>query len=40
MLYQSQYGFRKQDSTLHAVSQSIFDTIDALEKKKSSLSVF
>ena len=40
ILYQSQYGFREKHSTIQAVSQSVFETLKALDEKKSVLGVY
>jgi hypothetical protein len=40
LFYESQYGFRKKHSTTQAVLEFISHTVEALENKKSTLSVF
>jgi retron-type reverse transcriptase len=40
VFFSSQYGFRPQHSTIHAVNEFIDDTITSLENKQYTLSVF
>jgi hypothetical protein len=40
ILYQSQYGFRQNHSTIQIVMECITNTTEALENKSSSLRVF
>jgi hypothetical protein len=40
LLYQSQYGFRKNHSTTQAILEFVTKTVAALEDKKSTLAVF
>jgi hypothetical protein len=40
LFYQSQYGFRQKHSTVQAVLEFVTDTVEALENKKSTLSIF
>ena len=40
LFYGSQFGFRKQHSTIHAVTEFVTHTIEALENKTATLSVF
>ncbi len=39
-MYLSQYGFREKHFTIQAVSQSAFETLKALDKKKSVIGVY
>lgn len=40
ILYKSQYGFRLNHSTINAVTELTYDTLQSLEEKYSSLAVF
>lgn len=40
ILYQSQYGFREQRSTCQAILEFVTDVVEAIDEKKSTLSVF
>ena len=40
ILYQSQYGFRKKHSTIHAVTEFVSNTTQALDNKQSTIAVF
>ena len=40
ILYQSQYWFRKKHSTIHAVTEFVSNTTQALDNKQSTIAVF
>jgi hypothetical protein len=40
LLYRSQYGFRTKHSTVHAILEFVTDTVEAIENKKSTISIF
>jgi len=40
IIYDSQYGFRKGHSTIHAVSEMIENVIEAFDRRESTLAVF
>ncbi len=40
LLYKNQFGFRLKHSTMHAVTNSVLDILEAMEVRKATLNVY